>query len=345
MELPTLYGDYDRKAVHDLFDSSSTFTTGSGLWGIRGIIPLPSAGDFALFVTFGKQEGEHLFDESISSEGILRWQSEPKQTLNSRRVRELIAHDERQNVVHLFLRTSHLRGGVAPPFTYLGPLKYRSHDRQREQPVHVAWDLLEWPIPPEIATRMRLEIVTESEFVSPAAAEAGPSEALPTNSLLEDTPPKGLARTGESTRAFTARKRRYISSEQSRDLGLKGELLVLQRECLKLIHAGRSDLADQVRHTSVADGDGAGYDIRSFFEDGRTKFIEVKTTTGPKTADFLISPNELAFSAQHASSFELCRVFNYDSIRNSASSYSVFGDVSANFDLTETQYRARYALS
>jgi hypothetical protein len=109
--------------------------------------------------------------------------------------------------------------------------------------------------------------------------------------------------------------------------------------------AGRADLADKVSHTSVIEGDGAGYDIRSFFADGRPKYIEVKTTTGPKIAEFLISPNEVAFSAHHPESFELCRVFSYDSIRNAAFSYSIFGDVAKKLELTETQYRARYISS
>jgi hypothetical protein len=109
--------------------------------------------------------------------------------------------------------------------------------------------------------------------------------------------------------------------------------------------AGRADLAAKVSHTSVVEGDGAGYDIRSFFPDGRPKYIEVKTTTGPKNADFLISRNEVAFSVHHRDSFELCRVFSYDSIINAAGSYSIFGDVSEKLELTETQYRARYVSS
>ena len=43
---------------------------------------------------------------------------------------------------------------------------------------------------------------------------------------------------------------------------------------------GRPDLAEKVIHVSQIEGDGAGYDIKSFHEDGTVKYIEVKTTRG-----------------------------------------------------------------
>ena len=136
-------------------------------------------------------------------------------------------------------------------------------------------------------------------------------------------------------------KRRYVSSEDSRDLGLKGELLVFAREVRRLAEAGYQNLANDVVHTSVVEGDGAGYDVCSYFTDGRTKFIEVKTTTGPKSSEFLVSPNEIAFSAKHPDQFELCRVYGFDGRSNSGASYSLFGSIVDQFLLTETQYRAR----
>jgi hypothetical protein len=69
-------------------------------------------------------------------------------------------------------------------------------------------------------------------------------------------------------------------------LGDAGELLVLEREKRRLVAAGRTDLAAAVLHTATVEGDGAGFDIRSFFLDGRPRFIEVKTTTGPKDTDY-----------------------------------------------------------
>lgn len=182
---------------------------------------------------------------------------------------------------------------------------------------------------------MQLTIVTE-----PSDDDLS-SESLANGLLIEEEAPMGVAPPGESTNSFKARKMRYRSSDQSRALGLAGELLVLNRERAILSQAGRSDLAAQVEHTSVLKGDGAGYDIASFFIDGRTKYIEVKTTTGAKSSDFLISPNEISFSEMHADQFELCRVFGYSSQHGAARSYSLFGNMRERLHLVETQYRAR----
>lgn len=333
----TLYESYDRRAVHDIFDPSSSFSVGAGSWGLQGIIRIPGrSGDFVLFVTLGKQEGAHQFDESINDQGILRWQSQPKQNLTSTAIRELLNHDETVNVVHLFLRTTRLEAGTAPPYFYLGRLKYAGHDAEREQPAHIAWQLLAWPIPEVVLRAMKLSIVTEQIAMVELSAAAPALEPL-----VEESPPTNVAPAGEKTLSFAARKIRFQSSDQSRALGLKGELLVLERERRLLLAAGRADLADQVVHTSVIHGDGAGYDIASFFADGTPKFIEVKTTTGPKNSDFLISPNEIAFSEKSGPAFELCRVFQYDQQTASARSYSVYGDIRARFALLATQYRAR----
>lgn len=134
-----LHADYDRRTVHDIFDPGTPFTVGAGTWGLQGIVRVPGKpGDFVLFVTVGKQEGTHQFDESINLEGILRWQSQPQQDLTSPAIAELIRHDEHVNTVHLFLRTARIRAGVAPPFTYLGPLRYAEHEPCRLEIVVVS---------------------------------------------------------------------------------------------------------------------------------------------------------------------------------------------------------------
>jgi hypothetical protein len=107
-----------------------------------------------------------------------------------------------------------------------------------------------------------------------------------------------------------------------------------------LTEAGRPDLAEKVRHVPVVEGDGAGYDILSYFPDGRPKFVEVKTTSHGKAADFWISPVEVAFSAAHASAYELCRVFDFDPATRTGGCCSVFGDIRDFFALTPTEYRA-----
>ncbi|WP_442960185.1 DUF3883 domain-containing protein [Pseudomonas fulva] len=47
---------------------------------------------------------------------------------------------------------------------------------------------------------------------------------------------------------------------------------------------------------SDTQGDGAGFDILSFNDQTRHRFIEVKTTNGGLASSFLVSHNELEFS-------------------------------------------------
>jgi hypothetical protein len=98
---------------------------------------------------------------------------------------------------------------------------------------------------------------------------------------------------------------------RNRKLGREGEELVLQFERDKLQRLDRSDLAKKIRWISEEDGDGAGYDILSFDEKGKERFLEVKTTVGSDTTPFYITRNELSFSSERPGAFRLCRVFDF----------------------------------
>ncbi len=102
-----LYEDYTREEVNGIFEPETDFVPQAGRWGISGLIELKDRpGDYVFLVTFGKREGDHEFDEGVTTEGFLRWQSQPKQVLSDRHVRQLIAHDSDRNTLHLFLRTA-----------------------------------------------------------------------------------------------------------------------------------------------------------------------------------------------------------------------------------------------
>jgi hypothetical protein len=147
----TLYEDYTREAVHDIFDPDSVFTPQAGKWGLPGIVQIPDRlGDYVFLVTFGQKQATHEFDEGITSDGVLRWQSQPKQQLSDRIIQNLIAHDEEVNAIYLFLRTAEKRKRATVPYTYLGRLKYLTHDQERERPVYFTWQILEWSIPDNV---------------------------------------------------------------------------------------------------------------------------------------------------------------------------------------------------
>jgi hypothetical protein len=98
---------------------------------------------------------------------------------------------------------------------------------------------------------------------------------------------------------------------RNRKLGRDGEELVFRFEREKFTRLDRPDLAKKIRWISEEDGDGAGYDILSFDEAGKERFLEVKTTVGADTTPFYITRNELSLSSERPEAFRLCRVFDF----------------------------------
>lgn len=106
-----------------------------------------------------------------------------------------------------------------------------------------------------------------------------------------------------------------------------------------LIDAGRPDLAEKVSHTSVIEGDGAGYDIQSFSLSGEPKYIEVKTTTGGERTPFMMTINELVFSQKEPDNYVLYRLYNFNKHTNYANCYVLSGDISTQRELVATQFK------
>lgn len=341
----SLYQDYSREQIHDIFDPNSPFIKGAGKWGRTGIVSVPERdNDFVFMVTFGRSQGDHEFDEGIDFSGLLRWQSQPKQKFETPNVQKLISYNENTNSIYLFLRT---KKGL--PNTYLGKLKYIEHDKEREKPVHFIWQLLDWPIPEDVINRMGLVIEGDggTEVVSGGPNPDIPEEGIESSALYKlslSTPPDQLRdskKKGISTRAFRAKKvkDRALQDANKKKLGDAGERLVLEFEMQSLREQGKEDLAAKVRHVAAIEGDGAGYDIESFYSDGRHKYIEVKTTKDSIATDFFISVNEVAFSASHRDSYCLYRVYNFDPNTMSGEHFVLEGSIEEHFDLTPIEYR------
>ena len=95
-------------------------------------------------------------------------------------------------------------------------------------------------------------------------------------------------------------------------LGELGEKIAFELEKWDLSRKGLSKLSEQVRWISKEEGDGAGFDILSKYENGKDKYIEVKTTKLSKEAPFFFSKNELNFSKKNEGNYNLFRFFNFD---------------------------------
>ena len=87
--------------------------------------------------------------------------------------------------------------------------------------------------------------------------------------------------------------------EHQRLRAVAAEEYVIQLEVNRLTRAGRSDLASLVERVAKRDV-AAGYDVRSFEENGSDKYIEVKSSTS-STVRFFLSRNELQFLKAHDS--------------------------------------------
>lgn len=298
-----LYQRYTREEVHNIFEPRTKFTPQSGTWGLQGIITLKETQDYIFFVTLGSSQSGHHFDEAITWNGVLSWQSQPSQSLRSPMIHKFIHHNELEHNIYLLFRSSRQE----KRYFYLGNLAYLSHDNSRENPVYFKWQILNWN-PPEQICRICNVAGYESEH---AETKLTPHNKFNIQMIARPhiTPACTFPAPSNSVRSYTVNF--SLLQQQNVDLGLRGEFIVLHLETQELIAAGREDLAEQVILSRELLGNAAPYDIKSFTPDGNEKFIEVKTTKRGPTAPFYLSARELAFYKAHRDSYYLYRLCNF----------------------------------
>jgi len=86
--------------------------------------------------------------------------------------------------------------------------------------------------------------------------------------------------------------------------GITGEDLVMNIENKKLKAIGKTAI-----WKSKDEGDGLGYDILSYNDDGSERYIEVKTTNGAENTMFFITATELEACKKYGENYYLYRVF------------------------------------
>lgn len=189
-----------------------------------------------------------------------------------------------------------------------------------------------------------LDDLTLSAVERPAVV----AEAIDFGRLLGEAPSVDLAeraknQTQEASPAYLrpAVKRDYFAREaQNRSLGQAGELFALDFERWRLVQLGAGQLAEKVRHVSVIEGDGLGYDLQSFESDGQPRFIEVKTTGFGERTPFFVSSNEARFARDHRESFRIYRLFDF---RSSPKMFELAGPIEAHCRLDAVTFRATFA--
>ena len=107
-----LYDDYSREDVHQ----SSRLTQPLRRKQALGDFKVSSRYRIVLAtlssVNFGQTQGEHVFDEGITEEGVLTWQSQPQQDLNDKRIEQSIRRNEFENSLLFCSRGPVLAGNI-----------------------------------------------------------------------------------------------------------------------------------------------------------------------------------------------------------------------------------------
>ncbi|WP_339697348.1 DUF3883 domain-containing protein [uncultured Marixanthomonas sp.] len=110
--------------------------------------------------------------------------------------------------------------------------------------------------------------------------------------------------------SFNGRQVDYAAREKrNSEIGNAAELFIydLEKEKSKI-----SGFNKKVIHTSIEEGDGKGYDIKSVDKNGNTVYIEVKATTGGFKTPFYITRNELEWSIKNSENYKLYRVYDFN---------------------------------
>lgn len=116
-----------------------------------------------------------------------------------------------------------------------------------------------------------------------------------------------------SSHIFTGRKIDWSKKrERDADIGNMGEEFVYEYEQERVNKFDPSSVS-RVLHLSILQGDGLGYDISSVNDDGSTRRIEVKTTSGGVDIPFYMSKNEkLFFETYKDDGAFIYRVYDFD---------------------------------
>lgn len=194
-----------------------------------------------------------------------------------------------------------------------------------------------------VAARLSDDAVLEQSVVHSADAPAAVPSVEDLVSRLVDAPaPFVAAAPAVREAAAQWRVRRgvdYLQREaRNASLGLAGEQFVVNFEKARLLVAGADRLVDKVEHVAATQGDGLGYDVRSYTVEGADLLIEVKTTGYGMLTPFFVSVNELNVSRARFTDYALYRLFDF---RSNPRLFAIRGAIDATCSLEPSQYVAR----
>ncbi|MFL4497688.1 DUF3883 domain-containing protein [Weissella sp. MSCH1] len=141
---------------------------------------------------------------------------------------------------------------------------------------------------------------------------------------------------------FSTRKIDWSSLNDSRDIiGQAGEEFALRYETNRVLQFAMDD-TNRIIHLSLAQGDGAGFDILSLNNNGSVRYIEVKTTKSNLDTPFYMTQNEKLFFELHKDQDDLYiyRVYNFDPENNQGSIEVISAkDLLSNYNFDAVTYK------
>lgn len=157
-------------------------------------------------------------------------------------------------------------------------------------------------------------------LIALAWGDSDPDEVFTDFLRLQDFPSNGITTLPVVNPNFNGIEKDYIQEAiENKELGDAGEELVKQYEINRLNNLGFKDLAEKVDIMI----DGKGYDILSFDQNRKPKYIEVKTTSGNSLTPFFYSINERLFAERNKDRYFIYRLYNYDEEKNIADFYII----------------------
>ncbi|CAE6902231.1 conserved protein of unknown function [Ectopseudomonas oleovorans] len=140
----------------------------------------------------------------------------------------------------------------------------------------------------------------------------------------------------------------YIQeAADNQKLGLLGEQIVVASERLRVRDELGEEYASQVALVSVEEGDGLGFDIRTYRNGAsgvREHYLEVKTTLSGANTEFFISENEVNFAASHGEQFEIVRLHSLDLLQGEYCEYRLSARELLGMQKTPVSYRVHVGI-
>lgn len=122
----------------------------------EGVLHLADKKVDAFFPTLNKTEGQYspttMYEDYVISDSLFHWQSQSTTSVESPTGKRYINHREMGYTPLLFVREHKSSpGGLASPYSFLGPAKYISHEGSR--PMSIVWHI-DSPMPSRLLCRI-----------------------------------------------------------------------------------------------------------------------------------------------------------------------------------------------